>query len=57
MFSIIIIDKSNSNSPHKEKYGSVVQATTRASQEPAGMLRIAGSQMAWEGCAAIQTHF
>ena len=25
------------------------------SQDPAGMLRIAGSQMAWEGCAAIRT--
>ena len=33
---------------------SAVHHITRAYLEPAGMLRIAGSQMAWKGCAAIQ---
>jgi hypothetical protein len=36
--------------------GEVNQRITAPSLEPAGMLRIAGSQMAWKGCAAVRAN-
>jgi hypothetical protein len=41
--------------PHQFEAGAVLP-TTAPSLEPAGMLRIAVSQMAWKGCAAVRTH-
>jgi len=37
----------------QENYGEVKIAYNTTRRETAGMLRIAVSQMAWEGCAAI----
>jgi hypothetical protein len=49
-------DKIINTTPTKKRV-CAVQPITHPSLERAGMLRIARSQMAWNGCAAVHTQF
>jgi hypothetical protein len=50
------LNQTEQRRPLKTRFEGAIQHATRASLEPGTCIRIAGSQMAWNGCAAVRTH-